>query len=52
MNFNKWWSELSDRNKLILVENVLEIVDISVEEINQNISPEEIKKLYSYRTIL
>lgn len=52
MNFNKWWSELSDQNKLTLVESVLDIVGVSVEEIDQNISREEIKKLYSYRTII
>lgn len=52
-NSKKWFESLSDNDKKKLVFQVLGYGDnITVEEINQNISTKEIEHLYSFRSVL
>lgn len=47
----KWFSSLKDSQKIFLVKEVLDL-SLTVEEIDNNISSDEIKELYRYKSIL
>jgi hypothetical protein len=47
-----WWNNLTDEQKLLVVSAVYSESNLTIAEINDNVTVSDIKEMYKYRTVL